>query len=108
MSHPRPEPELEAWLASEPEPDLTDPDDPEWTEEDFARAVGPEHLSRGELAAFPKTAERVARMGRPRKPDAKQAVSLRLDPEVLEHFKAGGPGWQSRINAKLREALPPR
>jgi uncharacterized protein (DUF4415 family) len=31
-------------------------------------------------------------------------VTLRLDTEVLEHFKAGGPGWQTRINAVLRRA----
>jgi uncharacterized protein (DUF4415 family) len=32
-------------------------------------------------------------------------VSLRLDPDVLEHFRATGPGWQSRINAALRKAV---
>jgi uncharacterized protein (DUF4415 family) len=30
-------------------------------------------------------------------------LSLRLDPDVLEHFRASGPGWQSRINAALRK-----
>jgi uncharacterized protein (DUF4415 family) len=39
------------------------------------------------------------------KPSAKRAVSLRLDPEVIDHFRAGGPGWQSRINAVLRKAI---
>ena len=34
----------------------------------------------------------------------KQLVSLRLDPDVLEHFRATGPGWQARINATLRKA----
>lgn len=34
---------------------------------------------------------------------AKQAISIRLSPEVLDHFKAGGPGWQTRIDAALRE-----
>ncbi|WPL16444.1 hypothetical protein Thiowin_01398 [Thiorhodovibrio winogradskyi] len=33
----------------------------------------------------------------------KQAISIRLSPEVLEHFKAGGPGWQTRIDAALRD-----
>jgi uncharacterized protein (DUF4415 family) len=32
----------------------------------------------------------------------KQAISIRLDPDVLEHFKAGGKGYQKRINAVLR------
>ena len=32
----------------------------------------------------------------------KQLVSLRPDGDILEHFKAGGRGWQSRMNAALR------
>jgi len=31
-------------------------------------------------------------------------VSLRLDPDVLAHFRRSGRGWQSRINAVLRKA----
>jgi len=46
----------------------------------------------------------LVRPGRPRKAAPKEAVSLRLDPDVLQHFRAGGPGWQSRINAALRKA----
>jgi uncharacterized protein (DUF4415 family) len=34
----------------------------------------------------------------------KTAISLRLDPDVLEHFRKRGPGWQGRINAALRKA----
>ncbi len=41
----------------------------------------------------------------PQKTPTKQAVKLRLDPTVVEHFKAGGPGWQSRINAALVEVV---
>ncbi|MEJ0060229.1 MAG: BrnA antitoxin family protein [Terricaulis sp.] len=40
--------------------------------------------------------------GRPPTENPKQAVSLRLDRDVIEHFKEEGPGWQSRINAALR------
>jgi len=32
----------------------------------------------------------------------KRQVTLRLDAEVLDRFKAGGRGWQTRINAVLR------
>ncbi|MDE2008163.1 MAG: BrnA antitoxin family protein [Rhodospirillales bacterium] len=35
-------------------------------------------------------------------PESKQAISLRLDPEVLAWFRAQGPGYQSRMNAVLR------
>lgn len=37
-------------------------------------------------------------------PGARELVSLRIDQDVLEHFQAGGPGWQERINAALRKA----
>jgi len=33
---------------------------------------------------------------------AKTAVSLRVDQDVLEWFKAQGPGYQTRINTVLR------
>ena len=42
--------------------------------------------------------------GRPRKEDPKAQVTLRLDAEVVRHFKSGGPGWQTRINAALKRA----
>lgn len=35
-------------------------------------------------------------------PPNKAAVSLRLDQEVLDFFKSGGPGYQTRMNAVLR------
>ena len=37
-------------------------------------------------------------------PGVKETVSLRIDRDVLDHFQAGGPGWQERINAALRRA----
>lgn len=41
-------------------------------------------------------------LGRPPSENPKQAVSLRLDADVIAHYKKGGPGWQSRMNAALR------
>jgi uncharacterized protein (DUF4415 family) len=35
----------------------------------------------------------------------KQAVKLRISPDVLEYFRAGGSGWQTRINATLERAV---
>ncbi|WP_245483835.1 BrnA antitoxin family protein [Rhizobium ruizarguesonis] len=32
-------------------------------------------------------------------------MSIRLDPEVVDAFKAKGEGWQSRINETLRKAV---
>jgi hypothetical protein len=42
--------------------------------------------------------------GRPKSIAPKQPVSLRLDSDVLAHFRRSGRGWQSRINAVLRKA----
>jgi uncharacterized protein (DUF4415 family) len=35
----------------------------------------------------------------------KQAISLRVDADVLDRFKADGPGWQGRMNEALRKAV---
>jgi uncharacterized protein (DUF4415 family) len=37
-------------------------------------------------------------------PGVKELVSLRIDQDILEHFREGGPGWQDRIIAVLRTA----
>lgn len=37
-------------------------------------------------------------------PTAKELVSIRVDSDVVEHFQAGGPGWQERMNEALRAA----
>lgn len=42
--------------------------------------------------------------GRPSKPDAKVAVSLRLSPDVLARMRLIGPGWQAHANDVLRMA----
>jgi uncharacterized protein (DUF4415 family) len=46
----------------------------------------------------------VPRPGRPPKANAKVSVTLRLDQDVLERFRATGQGWQTRINAALRRS----
>jgi uncharacterized protein (DUF4415 family) len=74
-----------------------DDDNPEWTKEDFARARP--------ISDFPELAAALpkSRGGRPRGSN-KQAISLRLDRDVIEKFKATGAGWQSRMNEALRRA----
>jgi uncharacterized protein (DUF4415 family) len=53
------------------------------------------------LALLPK--RRPGQRG-PQKSPTKQQVTLRLDQDVLAHFRAKGAGWQSRINTSLRKA----
>lgn len=77
-----------------------DDDNPEWTEEDFARAV---HFD-PPIKVKDLTPEMLARVRRgPQKAPTKVAVSIRLSPEVVSYFKAKGPGWQSKIDDALRK-----
>ncbi len=69
-------------------------DNPEWTEADFKNA-------KPFAEVFPELARKLR--GRPKSEAPKRQVTLRLDADVLEHFRAAGPGWQSRINADLRK-----
>lgn len=86
-------------------PEWIDPDDaPELTDEFFEKAVwriGGRVVSREEGQ---KAAAARRRGGRPPSENPKQPVNLRLDADILEHFKASGPGWQTRINEALRKA----
>jgi len=73
-------------------------DNPEWTEEDFKNA-------RPFAEVFPDLAESIRRArGRPAVEAPKRQISLRLDPDVIDAFKATGKGWQGRINDALRKA----
>lgn len=75
-----------------------DPDNPEWTAEDFARAR-PAHEVVPEIVA-----EYLRTRGKQKAP-TKVLVSLRLEREVVEQLRASGPGWQSRANDMLRKAV---
>jgi uncharacterized protein (DUF4415 family) len=41
----------------------------------------------------------------PQKAPKKIATTIRLSAEVLETFKATGDGWQTRIDASLRQFI---
>lgn len=78
----------------EPEDGPYDPNDAEATRAWFAQA---DLIREG----------KVIRRGKrgPQKTPTKKLVSLRLSPEVIDHFKAGGPGWQTRIDGALLESI---
>ncbi|SRR5690554_1912199 len=44
----------------------------------------------------------------PQKSEVKDRIGLRLDHNIVEHFRATGPGWQSRINDILAEHVKKR
>jgi uncharacterized protein (DUF4415 family) len=60
----------------------------------------------GEHAAVHTPVNIRARRGRPVgsvKADKKEAVKLRIDPDVMAVLRATGAGWQTRVNTILRE-----
>lgn len=71
-------------------------DNPEWTKEDFATAMT-------FAEALPHLAASIRKTRGPNKAPTKRLVSLRLSGEVIDKYKAGGAGWQSRIDADLRK-----
>ena len=48
-------------------------------------------------------ARATVRRGRPPITNPKVSTTIRLSRDVIDHFKAGGRGWQTRINDALRE-----
>ncbi len=50
-----------------------------------------------------KFAKATVRRGRPPVARPKAAITIRLSANVLDHFKADGPGWQTRIDQALQE-----
>jgi len=77
-------------------------DNPAWTKADFAKA-------KPFAEAFPDLAlsakKEIAKRARGKqKAPTKLAMTIRLDRDVVDAFKAQGEGWQGRINAALRKA----
>ena len=44
---------------------------------------------------------KVNKGGRPLSPNPRKLISLRLPTEVIAHWKATGPGWQTRMAERL-------
>jgi uncharacterized protein (DUF4415 family) len=92
--------------AKKPDPELIDEENPEVTREELRRA-------RPAAEVLPKfigqkaTDELLRRSrGRPPKEDRKINQTLRIDPDVLQAYKRGGKGWQTRINQVLHDHMP--
>lgn len=81
------EADVDAPIAHDPETDLYDPND--------AAAVD----------AVWRTAQITRRPGRPRAAVERPTLNMRVDADVLEHLRSLGRGWQTRVNALLREAV---
>lgn len=78
--------------------DIDDPDNPEWTEQDFARARPiREVMGDAFVDAWQANRERVL---------AEKAAALpQLSAEVIDFYRAQGPDWQARLNADLEDLV---
>lgn len=95
---------------------ITKPSDTDWERvKREAAAAAPIHFDADVEPYNPNDAAAVSaywqqatiKRGRGRPPvDVKRpTLNMRVDADVLDAFKATGPGWQTRINAVLREAM---
>ena len=74
-----------------------DPDDHEWTEEDFANAVTAPEL----LALYPH----YSKLSQFANIKPAESVSVGIDPDIARHFEKSGGCWKRRLNQALREAV---
>ena len=68
----------------------------EWIDPDDAPEITEEMLDRADWYH----GDKLIRRGRPPLAAPKQAIKLRLDADVVEHFRATGPGWQTRSTTR--------
>ncbi|MFN5097387.1 MAG: BrnA antitoxin family protein [Limnohabitans sp.] len=86
------------------QPQTPDTDNPAWTAEDLVQArPASEVLS--QLFSPERAQSLLTPRGRPKADVTKVRVGIRLSPEVIAHFKASGNGWQTRIDAALRQFI---
>jgi uncharacterized protein (DUF4415 family) len=85
-----------------PDPERITPDNPEWTRDRIRRAR-PAASVLPDLVSYSKKRHRGQRG--PQKKAVKVALKIRIDPDVVDAYKAGGPGWQTRMNEVLRRGI---
>ncbi len=76
----------------------------DWTDEDDAPVLTESEAAEIEVFHGEAFVARRGR-GRPKTGNAKELISVRLDPEVLGELRRAGPGWQSQVNVLLRQGL---
>jgi uncharacterized protein (DUF4415 family) len=74
-----------------------------WIDPDDAPELTQQALAKGEMFEGANFIRRGP--GRPKAVVTKEQINVRLDADVLAKLRESGPGWQSRINAILRDAL---
>ena len=96
--------EKRVFMSKKQNPELADAENPNWTIQTFKK-------SRPAKEVLPKifsdqiSQELLKPRGRPRLETPKERINIRLSYEVIQHFKSSGVGWQTRIDAALREFI---
>ena len=78
------------------------------------KRVDAHRIRRSEYKELPELTEEmlgraaINKGGRPRSPNPRQLISLRLPPEVVKRWRATGPGWQTRMADRLAKSPVPR
>jgi uncharacterized protein (DUF4415 family) len=93
-------------MARKPDPYLIDDENPELTDEQIANLRPASEVLPPDLYA--RLVARQPGQRGPQKSPTKVPVTLRLDRDVVEAFKAEGAGWQTRINAALKKVVQRR
>lgn len=88
-----------------PNPELIDEENPEWTAEEFRHAKPAAEILPELFGAQTAAAMLQPKRGRPVSENPKAHVNLRLDADVVDAFRASGAGWQTRLNAALKDWL---
>jgi uncharacterized protein (DUF4415 family) len=92
-------------MPRKPNPQITDADSPELTKEWFSKAKPASEMLPKLFAKKTATQLLTPKRGRPPSLTAKEHINIRIDADVLNAFKKGGTGWQTRVNDALREWL---
>ena len=85
-------------------PELPDNDNPEWNKQDMIRAR-PASEVLPELFGVQAAKAMLKPRGRPPAEVVKDRITIRLSPDVTAAFRASGDGWQTRIDAALKDWL---
>lgn len=92
-------------MIKKPNPEMIDTTNPEWSSESFAEAKSARDVLPGLFGKMLAKEMLQPKRGRPKAASTKEHVNVRFDTEVLEQFRASGPGWQTRMNAVLSDWL---
>lgn len=82
--------------------DWDDVDSPEMTDAELVELRPASEMPADVFALLPKRGR-----GRPKSENAKVNLTLRLDPRLVEAYKATGPGWQTRMQEVLAKGIGP-